>query len=104
MPRVLGIAMIIGLALPAAIRLSRMNWAWPPWRGSVLVHFEIVVAAAVVEVEYGIPGVRIPVRNAAAGPGTPQREDHAAPGSVARHAAVEIPSRIAHCRGVWPWN
>ena len=40
MPRVSGITTIIGLAFLAAMRLSRMNWAWPPWRGSVLVHFE----------------------------------------------------------------
>ena len=36
-----------------------MNWAWPPWRGSVLVHVGVVVAAAVVQVEHGIPGVAV---------------------------------------------
>ena len=59
MPRVFGITTIIGFAFLAAMRLSRMNWAWPPWRGSVLRPLRVVVAAAVVQVEHGIPGVAV---------------------------------------------
>ena len=55
MRAVLGIATIIGLALPAAIRLSKMKFAAPPCRGLArLCPCCVIVTAAMVQVQHRI--------------------------------------------------